>query len=290
MPTGIYRHKSKYKNILTKNFLIKEYLNNKKSSVQIAKEVRCNQVTVRNYLKKLKIKIRHIPDNYIDGRTNRKCYCKDCNKKIHWITAIKGKGRCQSCAKKYYWKLHPKTKKKYYCIDCGKIITYDSWHYGSKLCGSCSHKGERSNGYIDGRTTKIHYCKEFNCNNEICYQTWKFGSGLCMSCSIGHLFKNPENHPRWNNGSSFEPYPLGWTNTFKEQIRYRDGYKCQICGCHEVECNKKLSVHHIDYNKENINPENLTSLCTSCHMKTNGNREYWIKYFNNKLKKFNRKV
>lgn len=39
-------------------------------------------------------------------------------------------------------------------------------------------------------------------------------------------------------------------------------------------------VHHIDYNKLNCNPNNLITLCKSCHMKTNFNREYWLDYFN----------
>lgn len=93
-----------------------------------------------------------------------------------------------------------------------------------------------------------------------------------------HTNLKAENHWNWQDGKSFEPYPLGWTKTFKEQIRYRDGYKCQICGKPEVECCRKLDVHHIDYNKENLGLDNLISLCCSCHMKTNGNRKYWKKY------------
>ena len=84
-----------------------------------------------------------------------------------------------------------------------------------------------------------------------------------------------ENHPNWQGGKSFEPYPLGWTKTFKEQIRYRDGYKCQICGVPEIECKRKLQVHHIDYCKENLKPENLVSLCNACHTTTNYNRDFW---------------
>jgi 5-methylcytosine-specific restriction endonuclease McrA len=76
-----------------------------------------------------------------------------------------------------------------------------------------------------------------------------------------------KDHHNWKGGISFEPYPLGWTNTFKEQIRYRDGYKCQICGVHEVECIQKLSVHHKDCNKNNLNSDNLITLCRSCHTK-----------------------
>ena len=88
-----------------------------------------------------------------------------------------------------------------------------------------------------------------------------------------------KNHWNWQDGKSFEPYPLGWTNTFKEQIRYRDGYKCQVCGCPEVENGRKLDVHHKDYNKNNLDSKNLVSLCKSCHMRTNFNREKWIEYF-----------
>jgi len=76
-----------------------------------------------------------------------------------------------------------------------------------------------------------------------------------------------ENHPNWQGGKSFEPYPLGWTRTYREQIRYRDGYKCQICSMPEVESNRRLTVHHIDCDKENINIDNLVTLCTSCHTK-----------------------
>ena len=91
-----------------------------------------------------------------------------------------------------------------------------------------------------------------------------------------------ENHPRWNGGSSFVPYPLGWNKTHKEQIRYRDNYKCQICGMPEIEQGKKLDVHHIDYDKANIEPNNLISLCHRCHTKTNVNREYWKNLFINR--------
>lgn len=43
---------------ISKNFLIKEYLKNKKSTVQIAKIRKCNSTTIYKYLKKYNIKIR----------------------------------------------------------------------------------------------------------------------------------------------------------------------------------------------------------------------------------------
>lgn len=86
----------------------------------------------------------------------------------------------------------------------------------------------------------------------------------------------------WKGGISEDPYPFDWTNSLRDNIRQRDNYVCQICGLHQDELNnwyKKLDVHHIDYNKDNLDPTNLIILCRSCHIKTNHNREYWIKYF-----------
>ena len=176
-----------------------------------------------------------------------------------------------------------RTFKKYYCkeFNCSNEISYTNFQYGSKRCNSCSKKGKRnpmynkkgklSPVYIDGRSSKSHYC--INCKKEISFVTWHY-SKLCNSCCrIG------EKNSNWRNGSSCELYPLGWNKTFKEQIRYRDRYICQLCGDPEIECRRKLDVHHIDYDKKNISTDNLVSLCQSCHMKTNYNRKYWTVYF-----------
>ena len=92
-----------------------------------------------------------------------------------------------------------------------------------------------------------------------------------------------ENHYNWREGISNQGYPNEWTDDLKESIRKRDDYICQMCGIHQDELedlrNKKLDCHHIDYDKDNLNPNNLISLCRNCHMKTNQNRKYWINYF-----------
>ncbi len=49
--------------ILTKDYLMKKYVENKKSSLQIAKDLDCNKTTILNYLKKYNIKRRNI-DKY----------------------------------------------------------------------------------------------------------------------------------------------------------------------------------------------------------------------------------
>jgi len=92
-----------------------------------------------------------------------------------------------------------------------------------------------------------------------------------------------EQNPAWRGGKSFEPYPLTWRKELRKQIRIRDNCKCQLCGVPQLECERQLHIHHIDYNKENLNLSNLISLCNSCHCKTNFNRDYWSQYFKNMI-------
>lgn len=80
----------------------------------------------------------------------------------------------------------------------------------------------------------------------------------------------------WQGGISFEPYSVDWTQDLKKAIRKRDKYTCRICRKEPA-----LDCHHIDYDKKNCNPKNLITLCRRCHTKTNGNRNFWINYFNN---------
>jgi 5-methylcytosine-specific restriction endonuclease McrA len=51
----------------------------------------------------------------------------------------------------------------------------------------------------------------------------------------------------------------------REEIFARDGHKCLVCGSAE-----KLVIHHKDHHgrgkeKPNNDPQNLMTVCTSCH-------------------------
>lgn len=89
-----------------------------------------------------------------------------------------------------------------------------------------------------------------------------------------------KNSSNWQGGKSFEPYGIEFNDKLKEQIRERDNYTCQECGI--VQLDYKLNVHHMDYNKQNNNSDNLISLCNSCHSQTNFSRDDWMEYFQNK--------
>lgn len=88
-----------------------------------------------------------------------------------------------------------------------------------------------------------------------------------------------ENNPNWRDGISREPYPFNFDDELKELIRKRDNYKCRKCGCPQEENIRQLSIHHIDYDKQNCDPRNLVSLCTVCHSEVNFDRDRWQSFF-----------
>jgi len=82
-----------------------------------------------------------------------------------------------------------------------------------------------------------------------------------------------DKNPNWRGGISKEPYSFSFSKKLKEKIKKRDGYKCKQCNNSLLLC-----IHHINYNKENCDENNLITLCRSCHSKTNFNRIYWENY------------
>jgi len=85
----------------------------------------------------------------------------------------------------------------------------------------------------------------------------------------------------WKGGISKLPYPFEFDNPLKERIKKRDNYTCQLCSCTEKQ---KLRIHHIDYDKKNLDDNNLITLCTICNSKVNFNRLDWQQSFQNSIR------
>lgn len=99
--------------------------------------------------------------------------------------------------------------------------------------------------------------------------------------------KNGENNPHWRGGISFEPYCPKFNNEFKERVRSFFGHRCAECG--EPQNGYKLHVHHVNFNKMSCcdgTPPLFVPLCTSCHSKTNHNREYWEQHFTRMINEY----
>jgi len=155
-----------------------------------------------------------------------------------------------------------------HCPDCGKRLK----HYLSKHCFLCSFK-YRKNNIVSGEK---HYKwkgglpKCLQCGKEIAYK-----AKHCSSCS-----KLGKRNVNWHNGVSFDDYSIDFNSILKWKIRKRDNYKCVICKfMPDKKIKNRLVIHHIDYDKKNCKLENLITLCSKCHNKTNQKRSYWIKFF-----------
>ena len=120
----------------------------------------------------------------------------------------------------------------------------------------------------------------------------KYCSKRCYNEAKKKTVTNIKN-PNWKGGKSFEPYGPEWTSELRESIRKRDNYICQLCSLIEEEhiiiYGEVLSIHHINYDKLNCSPNNLTALCKQCSARVNFNREYWRSFFNERVRS-NRKI
>lgn len=131
-------------------------------------------------------------------------------------------------------------REKRYCIDCGKELDI----YGNnERCHSCAHRTPAFRQQVAER--------------------WELGGSLDHQRGSGH--------PRWRGGPT--DYGCGFTEKLRKSVRERDGNVCALCG--------KLGsqVHHINYDKNNHSPDNLITLCVSCHGRTNARRKYWERKF-----------
>ena len=214
--------------------------------------------------------------------------CKDCNNMID-----KRSIRCSSCAKQ--GKFHPnykdgRTNKKYYCRICGKKISRSNGISGNLRCSKCWGK------YLSKHNTGIN---NPNFNNHKLKGKKNPILKILMSGKLNPMFgkkhtKKSKSLMSKIAGGTGIPYENSKYNgglfneQLKEFIRKRDNYTCQNCNMTEEKHNKlfnrSLHVHHIDYNKDNCNKDNLITVCLYCNNKANHNRSHWTQFYIEKLK------
>ena len=172
-----------------------------------------------------------------------------CSRKCHYEDMV-GKKQLEECIRKKI-----KYPRFFICRFCGKEIKNTD---GTPLRKFCSQV--------------CHYK----------YRLGKPGKKGQIAWNKGKKFpeKSGKNCHLWRGGIYKNKYPTNWTDDLKESIRKRDNYKCKICDVRQNELksiNRKLDIYHIDYDKNNLDSNNLLSLCRKCHAKINTNREYWKK-------------
>lgn len=164
------------------------------------------------------------------------------------------------------------------CVICGK-------EYFARNCSEsnfCSLKccGISQRGIA--KRTNLKYTKNicFICNNEyevkVCLSQKSKTCSLECSRKYRSIISSGENNPNWNGGLSRMPYPYNWESISKSIIK-RDGAVCMNPCCEAV--NKRITVHHIDYDKMNCDPSNLITVCETCNSVANFGRQQWYEYY-----------
>jgi len=115
-------------------------------------------------------------------------------------------------------------------------------------------------------------------------KTKDYNSSLCRQCWKNTNPFSGINNPNYVDGQGNAPYPTEFNDKLKEKIRNRDSFICQHCGLYEDDHfrgNKhiNLTIHHIDYNCNNCCNLNLITLCNSCNVQANHNRDYYFSYY-----------
>lgn len=103
-----------------------------------------------------------------------------------------------------------------------------------------------------------------------------------MTCRVRETLSIQQtgaNNNNWKGGTSFIPYPIDFNYSLKRKIREKDNHTCQLCKITEIEYQRKLSIHHINYRRTDCREINLISLCGHCNSSVNSNRTFWQIYF-----------
>ena len=190
-------------------------------------------------------KIFSIPQNRVKNKNycSLKCSYKGKSQKIE--------RKCKHCGKTFF--VPPSRLKEGYGIYCSRQCIADAKkNRVTRVCPVCGKIFTTAKCYIErGQMT---HCS--------------------MKCR-GIDRRGPKSSG-WKGGLSYGKYCSKFNNEFKERVRKFFDYKCQSCG--SPENGRKLSVHHVNYDKRvccNDGIPLFIPLCQKCHLKTNHNRDYW---------------
>jgi hypothetical protein len=220
---------------------------------------------------------------------------------------------------KYWVNIESMAKLYFYdtCKKCGEpfLSQKKSKGYCSKECSSTGENnsmygktGEQNSFYGKTHTEEVkrkisdnnkgkniglsnhNYGKDFNGKNN---PRWK-GGQFCPRCGEQTFFKKNRLCIDCSNKRKIEierkrleygVYPEQWGERLRREIRDRDNNICQNPLCYHN--NKRLDVHHIDYDKMNCDPKNLITLCASCHTSTNSRyvKEWYEEWYSKIVRK-----
>jgi hypothetical protein len=170
----------------------------------------------------------------------------------------------------------------------GKIVSQET-----KIKMSASHSGEKNSMYGKPRTPEVKTKLSIAHLGKHLSDEHKQKIAMGVKGKTGHMrgkhhtektklkmsiAQSGENNAQWEGGKSFEPYCPKWTYDLRRRIRSFFDHRCVICGKSDESDIRKLSCHHVTYDKNACcdgKPVQFAALCISCHAKTNFGKSRW---------------
>ena len=216
--------------------------------------------------------------------------CAQCGKQVI-VTPSKDRSgkRCEKvfCSRGCYdqFRINIANERTRKCDNCGKnYVPRYGRHGGDRFCSSeCRNLGMKAEPrhcvccdtwmtpikFMPATGKFISNTKGKVCSHECCIEWIK--QNPVRKAKISAAFQGSK-HPNWRGGPLVIQHQSAWAR-LASSIRDRDGHKCKKCGKPESGNGRKaLEVHHIVPRRECLSveianhPDNLISLCTSCHM------------------------
>lgn len=170
-------------------------------------------------------------------------------------------------------------------------MTWSNWQRGNR-CAICAKNVRHAIDFVKGtfeeegymllstnytnQKQKLNYICPNGHEHSITWTDWYNGGYRCPTC--WSISITGEGNHEWKGGVSFDGYcPIWKDKDYKNDIRERDGFKCNNPNC-DSKNPEDLVIHHIDYNRKNCHPNNLITICRICNIIANKNRE-WHKEF-----------
>jgi len=263
---------------IDRDFLINEYIVERRSPDQIAKDCGCSSSTVRLRIKEFKIPVRgrkesaekaniselELKELYLNKRLS--------TREIAKVTGL-GKSTIFSYIVKYNIQLRSKSEG-----NKGKIRTEE---FRRKFSLSITGENNLNFGKHFSEEHKDKISKS-NLGKKRSPETKRRISEAHLGKSLSQEHKNKiaignsgELCHWWRGGISFGKYCPKFNNLLKEQIRNRFGRICVICGTNEENNRERLSCHHVNFDKKSGcfgRKWNILPLCHKCHTWTTNHR------------------
>jgi len=166
------------------------------------------------------------------------------------------------------------------CENCREPFLKQKHYLGLFCSKSCAATGKFNKLYgkkhSEETKHKISLKKlSFYKNNTHPWLNRKHSEETKHKMSIKACQRIGELNPNWKGGISNYPYCSEWKYIRKE-LKESDNNECRNPMCEST--SKRITSHHIDYDKQNCRPSNIITLCNSCNCKANKDRD-WHKAF-----------